>query len=107
MPAFDVVGLMHDAVTEILNREDYPSFIDWFTGQCFDEMEKLGMDDGQQGRTLGTTLGRVIWNATPLRSNAWRPATIRAHAAQKRNSSSAARSSPPRPSSTRSKSGVL
>ena len=75
-PEFDLVALMHDAIGNILSNEDYPSFIDWLTARCRDEMASRGVDDGLQGRGLASVLGRQIWNATPLPSNDWRPRPI-------------------------------
>ena len=75
-PDFDIVGLLHDAVSTILGKEDYPSFIEWLTARCRDEMESRALDDGRQGRGLASVMGRQIWNATPLPSNDWRPKPI-------------------------------
>ncbi|MFM9882491.1 MAG: tetratricopeptide repeat protein [Burkholderiales bacterium] len=75
-PAFDLFELMQDAVGTILDHEDYPSFIDWLTARCRDELESRALNDGRQGRGLASVLGRQIWNATPLPSNDWRPKPI-------------------------------
>ncbi|MFN0300228.1 MAG: tetratricopeptide repeat protein [Burkholderiales bacterium] len=76
LPDFDLVELIHDAVGTILGNEDYPSFIEWLTARCRDEMASRALDDGRQGRGLASVLGRQIWNATPLPSNDWRPRPI-------------------------------
>ena len=75
-PNLDFVGLMHGAVGKILSGEPYSSFIDWFTGECADEMARHAEIGSAGAPALGTVWGRAIWNATPLPSNDWRPKPV-------------------------------
>jgi tetratricopeptide (TPR) repeat protein len=75
---FDAVALLYDAVGNLLSHEDYPSFIEWLTARCRNEMVSAGFGDIQEARALANVMGRQIWNATPLPSNDWRPQPIAA-----------------------------
>ena len=75
-PGFDFAALMHDAISNILSKQDYPSFIEWMADRFRSEMEHHDIDDGRQGRGLASVLGRRIWNATPLPTNDWRPMPV-------------------------------
>ncbi len=75
LPDFDSDDLLNDAVAEILTHENSDKFFAWLhrSMATYFSFEGPYLDDVQPLNSMVTTLGRAIWNATPLPSNNFTP----------------------------------
>lgn len=73
--AIDTAALLADAVIEILDHQDSSRFIDWMRVHLASYLDPA-VFGGLPARTmevLAVNLGRMVWNATPLPRNGFRP----------------------------------
>jgi hypothetical protein len=73
---FDLFTIIREAAIEIVAREDYPAFVRWLTRRLERELPAGAFNDEHGVGAMANALGRVIWNATPLPSNDWRPRLV-------------------------------